>query len=1126
MALSEPDESGSSHFPDIPTPAPPEMNLESIHSACEAENIWMGPDSSNDSRGSVSDISDGNEPHEMSPYDAGMNEPFPINPVSTIDSSQASSVEPTPTPEGSEVRREPRIFPQTSDHPLQEAQNPQQTALDVHDQISNAVCSPPQSSPLPQIACWSPSGLGNAHGGVSLAAEIVHEGEGSEEDGCELFEHFELDGISKEEFRDWVKQAPPEDLEIARAEVLRDALAEDLKELEGAYPPGQAVYREHANTPNDSASIQLQQENDASQPYTPNKKCPTSTSQFSVCGKPPGDRPSTTILPSSDQSLPQRLFLSLVRPQIDCFVKKHPFYTSPHIPHTVTERRDFTRDVYDYSRARGLTTAQSQVEVKKAANTYRKCRRLAKVLQWIDIAREQARSIEDELQRIRDEEGWDTDDIEGNFSDDNSNAGTDLGTEIDDSAELLNEATKMIKTATGDRGFSPMIYSGSNEEVPQKELKGKLKRSFTGGETADRTSPAETHTGEKRARSSKKLKAMSAKQKDSSENYTPIPTEKQTTKGGGTVHPRKREAEEEPTMVRKDNKKRKGSPGVDESMEGLGHNNPPKPSKTKPKKQRGGEDSEMRNSAQGNGRQEHSLTANTPLGAEGPKDLKENHKKIKKDKPPKPKDAGSEVPSFEQASTEHGGKRDARRSKKKTKEKLKAKADEDGANQQASNQTPHSEPKTSKLQRRKEKEPRCLHIPDEEVMGNIQGVEPQRKLVGKSSRERDDINHTETQASVERPTPDFHSPDDSPSKAGNEGIVSNTAREPTEDKSSSMRSPSHPPGSKSEDKTTRVEHNTQANKLVQPRPQTARELTGPPRAQRDGRTDELHLIAELAVTPLNSASECRRTLLKSPYFKACPVVGPSKTIRKSSSAVSVIPFPPLSSHDFGLVQEKLAHEPFKLLIGVTLLNRTKGIHAIPVIFLFAEKYPTPEAMAGADELELAQATRHLGLQNIRAKRYIELAKSWLRDPPRIGRRHRKLHYPKRDDGKDIKPQEIIDDTDPRIGAWEISHLPNVGPYALDSWRIFHRDEFRGLANDWIGTGAHTKDFEPEWKRVVPKDKELRAYLRWMWLKEGWEWDPQTGSKVEASEDLMERARRGVVVWEEEWGDKKGDKGDQ
>jgi len=29
-------------------------------------------------------------------------------------------------------------------------------------------------------------------------------------------------------------------------------------------------------------------------------------------------------------------------------------------------------------------------------------------------------------------------------------------------------------------------------------------------------------------------------------------------------------------------------------------------------------------------------------------------------------------------------------------------------------------------------------------------------------------------------------------------------------------------------------------------------------------------------------------------------------------------------------------------------------------------------------------------------------------------------------------------------GWEIAHLPGMGAYALDSYRIFHRDELRGI----------------------------------------------------------------------------------
>ncbi|KAI7543896.1 hypothetical protein KC317_g16156, partial [Hortaea werneckii] len=53
-------------------------------------------------------------------------------------------------------------------------------------------------------------------------------------------------------------------------------------------------------------------------------------------------------------------------------------------------------------------------------------------------------------------------------------------------------------------------------------------------------------------------------------------------------------------------------------------------------------------------------------------------------------------------------------------------------------------------------------------------------------------------------------------------------------------------------------------------------------------------------------------------------------------------------------------------------------------------------------------------------------------------------------------------------------------------------------------------FEPEWKRVLPQDKELIATLRWMWLREGWIWDPSNGAKRPATLEEMERARRGEM----------------
>lgn len=53
----------------------------------------------------------------------------------------------------------------------------------------------------------------------------------------------------------------------------------------------------------------------------------------------------------------------------------------------------------------------------------------------------------------------------------------------------------------------------------------------------------------------------------------------------------------------------------------------------------------------------------------------------------------------------------------------------------------------------------------------------------------------------------------------------------------------------------------------------------------------------------------------------------------------------------------------------------------------------------------------------------------------------------------------------------------------------------------------------EWTRVLPLDKELRAYLRWRWLRVGFEWDCVTGERKVADSKMLEEARYGGVVYE-------------
>ena len=257
---------------------------------------------------------------------------------------------------------------------------------------------------------------------------------------------------------------------------------------------------------------------------------------------------------------------------------------------------------------------------------------------------------------------------------------------------------------------------------------------------------------------------------------------------------------------------------------------------------------------------------------------------------------------------------------------------------------------------------------------------------------------------------------------------------------------------------------------------------------------------------------------KSPFFSPPAStkklkISPSKE-KKSGirvGTVSCIPFPPLRAPNFGLLQEKLSKDPFRLLIGVTFLNRTKGKDAIPIFFKLMEKYPTPADILAAEREDIIAIQYHLGFQTQRAETYQKYAHFWIHDPPVKGKRYRVDHYPGPGDGMDVKKGEVLNDADPR-SAWEIGHVTQ-GRYAIDSWRIFCRDILRGEAEGWNGDGRED-GFQPEWMRVQPRDKELIAFLRWMWLKEGFKWDPETGEKEVAGKELMEAAITGKIAWDD------------
>jgi len=117
--------------------------------------------------------------------------------------------------------------------------------------------------------------------------------------------------------------------------------------------------------------------------------------------------------------------------------------------------------------------------------------------------------------------------------------------------------------------------------------------------------------------------------------------------------------------------------------------------------------------------------------------------------------------------------------------------------------------------------------------------------------------------------------------------------------------------------------------------------------------------------------------------------------------------PPRSPH--GLIQEELWPDEWKILVSCLLLNQTSRKQLDSIIGKFFKKYPTPDHMATADEDELKEYIRPLGLANKRAKTLIRFSREYLAIP------------------------------------WvTASELYGCGKYADDTWRIFCLGDWRAV----------------------------------------------------------------------------------
>ncbi|KAF9270354.1 hypothetical protein L218DRAFT_992980 [Marasmius fiardii PR-910] len=200
-----------------------------------------------------------------------------------------------------------------------------------------------------------------------------------------------------------------------------------------------------------------------------------------------------------------------------------------------------------------------------------------------------------------------------------------------------------------------------------------------------------------------------------------------------------------------------------------------------------------------------------------------------------------------------------------------------------------------------------------------------------------------------------------------------------------------------------------------------------------------------------------------------------------------------------LVQECVAYDPWKLMVAVTLLNKTTAKVALPVFWDIISRWQTPWALSRANQQQLRDLIYPLGTYTIRSKRLIELSKAYLLDPPTIfdarpsrprisspsKRARLTLDSPSQLDRKRDREERV------RYPATPISHLPGAGPYALDSYRIF--------------CTTYDDPSSEEWKLVIPTDKELVIYLRWKWaIHEHMEWSPESGETRPASPSYLGR----------------------
>lgn len=127
---------------------------------------------------------------------------------------------------------------------------------------------------------------------------------------------------------------------------------------------------------------------------------------------------------------------------------------------------------------------------------------------------------------------------------------------------------------------------------------------------------------------------------------------------------------------------------------------------------------------------------------------------------------------------------------------------------------------------------------------------------------------------------------------------------------------------------------------------------------------------------------------------------------------------------YGLLQEQLNKDPWKIFVCCIFCNLTKRVQAEPYFWEVLERWPSPASLANANPSKLQELIQPLGLAERRSKALIRMSYEY--------------------SIKDWREQPDM--------------LYGIGKYASDAYRIFCTDE---------------------WREVEPKDGALVNYLGWL-----------------------------------------------